>query len=148
MVSVDDIKKLRELSGAGIADCREALEATKGDMNKASEYLAKKGVEKAVKKGDRETRNGLVFSYVHGGKIGVVVNILCETDFVTKTEDFQNLGREVALQIASMDPKNVEELLEQANIRDSKVTISDMVKNVIGKLGENIKIGEFARIKI
>lgn len=148
MVSVDDIKKLRELSGAGIADCREALEATKGDMSKASEYLAKKGVEKAVKKGDRETRNGLVFSYVHGGKIGVVVNLLCETDFVTKTEDFQNLGREVALQIASMDPKNVEELLEQANIRDSKITISDMVKSVIGKLGENIKIGEFARIKI
>lgn len=148
MSSVDDIKKLRELTGAGIADCKEALEAGKGDLKKAEEYLKKRGIEKAAKKSDRETHQGRVFSYVHGGKIGVIVSLLCETDFVAKTEDFQNLGKEISLQIASMNPKNEEELLKQEYIRDSKLTIDAMIKAVIGKLGENIKLGDFKRIEI
>lgn len=148
MISVDQIKKLRELTGAGIADCREALEAAKGDLEKAVGYLKKKGVEKASKKSDRETHQGKVFSYVHGGKIGVLVSLLCETDFVAKTEDFETLGKEIALQIASMNPKDAAELLKQEYIRDSKLTIDDMIKAVIGKLGENIKVGEFSRIVV
>ena len=148
MISVDDIKKLRELTGAGIADCREALEEAKGDLKKAQEILKKKGIEKAEKKSDRETQQGRVFSYVHGGKIGVLVSLLCETDFVAKTEEFQNLGKEICLQIASMNPKDVKELETQEYIRDPKVTISDMIKTAIGKLGENIKVDEFRRIKI
>lgn len=145
---MDDIKKIRELTGAGIADCREALEATKGDLKEAAEFLKKKGIEKAAKKSDRETHQGKVFSYVHGGKIGVLVSLLCETDFVAKTQDFETLGKEIALQIASMNPKDTEELLKQEYIRDSKLTIDAMIKAVIGKLGENIRVGEFSRITV
>lgn len=148
MITVSDIKKLRELTGAGIADCREALEAAKGDLKKAQDYLKKKGIEKAEKKADRETHQGLVFSYVHGGKIGVLVSLLCETDFVAKTDEFQTLGKELCLQIASMKPKNVAELLKQEYIRDPQITIEEMIKGVIGKLGENIKIGEYGRISL
>ncbi len=148
MITVSDIKKLREMTGAGIADCREALEVAKGDREKAIEYLKKKGIEKAAKKGERETNHGIVFSYVHGGKIGVLVSLLCETDFVAKTDEFLNLGKEIALQVASMNPKDVKELLEQPNIRDPKLTVDDMIKAVIGKLGENIKIDRFERVTI
>ena len=88
MIKVDEIKKLREMTGAGIADCREALEVEKGDLKKAAEYLKKKGIEKALKKADRETHQGKVFSYVHGGKIGVLVSLLCETDVVVKQKEF------------------------------------------------------------
>lgn len=148
MISVNDIKKLRELTGAGIADCREALGEAKGDLKKAQGILKAKGIEKAEKKADRETHQGHVFSYVHGGKIGVLVSLLCETDFVAKTEEFQTLGKELCLQIASMDPKNTGELLKQEYIREPQTTIGEMVKTVIGKLGENIRIGEFCRIKV
>lgn len=148
MISVDLIKKLREKTGAGIADCRMALEETNGNLDKAVDVLKKKGLEKADKKSARETHQGRVFSYVHSGKIGVLVSLLCETDFVAKTEDFGNLGKEICLQVASMKPKDVEELLKQEYIRDPQTTISDMIKSVVGKLGENIKVGEFSRIQI
>jgi elongation factor Ts len=148
MVSIDLIKKLRETTGAGIADCREALEKSSGDQKKAEEIIRAKGLERATKKAERETHSGLVFSYVHSGKIGVLVTLLCETDFVAKTDDFLNLGKEICLQVASMNPKDTQELLKQESIRDPKLTINDMIKAVIGKLGENIKINEFARIVI
>lgn len=148
MVTVDDIKKLRELTGAGIADCREALSLSKGDEKKAIEIIHEKGFEKAAKKEGRETNQGRVFSYVHGGRIGVVVSLLCETDFVAKTDDFQNLGKEICLQIASMKPKDTKDLLAQEYIRDPKLTIGDMIKSVIGKLGENIKVDGFHRLTI
>lgn len=148
MISVDDIKKLRELTGAGVADCREALEVSGGDLKEAREYLKAKGIEKAEKKEGRETGQGKVFSYLHGGKIGVLVSLLCETDFVAKTDEFNELGKELCLQIASMNPKSTEELLNQEYIRDPSLTVDGMIKSVIGRLGENIKIGEFVRVKI
>lgn len=147
MIKVDDIKKLRELTRGGIADCREALEKTK-NLEEAVEYLKKKGLEKAEKKAVRETHQGRVFSYVHSGKIGVLVALLCETDFVAKTDEFNNLGKELCLQIASMNPENINQLLEQESIRDPKLIINDMIKTVIGKLGENIKIDGFTRVTI
>ncbi len=147
-VSVDQIKKLRELTGAGIADCREALEVANGKFEKAVEIIKEKGLEKASKKSGRETQEGRVFSYVNGGKVGVLVSLLCETDFVAKTDDFQTLGKELCLQIAAMAPKNVEELLKQESIRDPKVTIETMIKSVIGKLGENLKVAEFSRVTV
>ncbi len=149
MISVDLIKKLRGLPGAGVVDCREALEKSGGDLKNAMAYLRSRGMEKAEKKADRDTGCGRVFSYVHAtGKVGVVLSLLCETDFVARTDEFLNLGKELCLQIASMTPSNVKELLKQEYIRDNKMTISDMIKQVIGKLGENIKVGEFHRTQI
>lgn len=147
MIKINDIKKLREITGAGIADCREALERTKS-FEEAIEFLKKKGLEKAEKKAGRDTGCGRVFSYVHNGKIGVLVSLLCETDFVAKTDEFNNLGKELCLQIASMNPKDTEELLKQEYIRDPQIKIGDMIKEVIGKLGENIKVNEFTRVTI
>lgn len=148
MVNIDDLKKLREETGAGIADVRQALEEAAGDTAKAKEILKQKGLDKAAKKAEREVKAGLVEVYSHAGRVGVAVEVLCETDFVAKTEDFKNLAHEIALQIASMNPGNVEELLAQEYIRDSSITIAGLVKSVIGKLGENIQVGKFARISL
>lgn len=147
-MNIDLIKKLREQTGAGIVDCREALEEAKGSMDKAKEILKKKGLDKAVKKSDREVKAGVVETYSHGGKVGVLVELLCETDFVAKTEDFKALAHELALQVASMNPSSVEDLLAQEYIRDNAQTVDQLVKSVSGKLGENIKVGRFERIAL
>lgn len=146
MVNTEDIKKLREETGAGIADCKEALSESGGDIAKAKEWLKQKGFDRAAKKAEREVGNGVVEVYSHGGRVGVAVEVLCETDFVAKTEDFKNLSHEIALQIASMNPENVEQLLAQDYIRDNSQTIGDLIKSVVGKLGENIQVGKFSRI--
>ena len=108
-VSVDDIKKLRELTGVGLTDAKKALVETDGDFDKALEAMRKKGLTKAEKKGDREAREGLIESYVHSGRIGVVVEVNCETDFVARLDDFKTLAHEIAMQIAAMSPKYVSE---------------------------------------
>lgn len=147
-VTAQQIKDLREKTQAGFSDCKMALEESGGDMKKAEEILRKKGFEKAAKKSDRETKAGLVEAYVHAGRIGVLVSLLCETDFVARTDEFKHLAHEIALQVSSMDPKNVEALLKQDYIRDPGKTIEDLVKETIAKLGENIQIGEFKRSEI
>ena len=147
-IKIEDLKKLREETGAGIADVRASLEEAEGNVKKAKEIIKQKGFVKAAKKADREVRNGLVEVYSHQGKVGVVVELLCETDFVAKTEDFKNLVHDIALQIASMNPKDKEELLKQEYIRDGSLTIDALIKSVIGKLGENIQIGKFSRIEL
>ena len=108
-VSVDDIKKLRELTGVGLTDAKKALVETDGDFDKALEAMRKKGLIKAEKKGDREAREGLIEGYVHSGRIGVVVEVNCETDFVARLDDFKTLAHEIAMQIAAMSPKYVSE---------------------------------------
>lgn len=108
-VSIDDIRKLKELSGIGLTDAKLALVEANGDFDKALEALRKKGVTKAEKKGDREAREGLIDSYVHGGRIGVIVEVNCETDFVARTDGFKSFVHEIALQIASMSPTYVSE---------------------------------------
>jgi translation elongation factor Ts len=108
-VSVDDIKKLRELTGVGLTDAKKALVETDGDFDKALEAMRKKGLTKAEKKGDREAREGLIESYVHSGRIGVVVEVNCETDFVARLDDFKTLAHEIAMQIAAMSPQYVSE---------------------------------------
>ncbi len=151
MVKVDikQLKKLRDETSASIADCRKALEETGGDYKKALEWIKKRGIEKASKKADRETSQGIIDSYIHqGGKIGVLVEIACETDFVAKTDEFKNLSHEVAMQISAMNPKSVDSLLKQDYIRDGSQTIEDLVKSAIGKLGENITVKRFARFEI
>ena len=149
MADVKLIKQLREETQASIADCRKALEESGEDYKKAIEWLKKRGIEKAEKKADRETAQGLVEAYVHqNGKVGVLVEVLCETDFVARTDEFKSLCHEVAMQVAAMDPKNVESLLKQEYIRDGSVTIEQLVKQSIAKLGENVVIKSFSRIEI
>jgi len=108
-VSIDDIKKLKELSGIGLTDAKNALVEAGGDFDKALEALRKKGVTKAEKKGDREAREGIIDSYVHGGRIGVIVEVNCETDFVARTDNFKSFAHNIALQVASMSPVYVSE---------------------------------------
>lgn len=147
-MNLENIKKLREQTGAGIADCKEALKESNGDIEKAKEYLKKKGFEKGAKKGDREVKAGIIDVYSHGGKVGVLVELLCETDFVGRTEDFKNLAHELSLQIASMNPPSVEDLLAQEYIRDNSLTVDQLIKSIISKLGENIQVGRFERIAL
>lgn len=148
-ISATQIKELRELTQAGFADCKNALEEAEGDMKKAQEILRKKGFEKAAKKGDRATGQGLVESYVHqNGKVGVLVSLLCETDFVARTDEFKFLAHEIAMQVAAMNPKDTAALLKQEYIRDGSRTINDLVTETIAKLGENIQLGDFKRSEI
>jgi len=143
------IKQLRDETQAGVIDCREALIESKGDFKKAKEILQKKGFEKANKKAGRETGQGIIDSYIHqNGKVGVLLEILCETDFVARTEEFKNLSHEIAMQIAAMNPKNEKTLLEQDYIRDSSKKIKDLVAESIAKLGENMTVGRFSRFEI
>ncbi len=159
-MDIKDIKKIREQTGAGIADVKKALEAArelveakkKGYseevVKKALEILKQKGLDKAISKSEREVKAGVVDVYSHGGKVGVLVELLCETDFVARTDDFKNLAHELTLQIASMKPSSVEELLNQEYIRDNSMTVDQLVKSVVGKLGENIRVGKFERIAL
>ena len=140
-ITVDQIKKLREETGAGIMDVRKALTESAGDTAKAKAWLEAKGMKRAAEKSERETEAGYVFSYVHfNGKIGSLVKLACETDFVAKTEDFQALGKEIAMQVASMKPANVEELLKQDYLKDTSKTIEALIKLISGKTGENIRV--------
>ncbi|MBI2011897.1 translation elongation factor Ts [Candidatus Daviesbacteria bacterium] len=147
-ISIGDIKKLRGETGAGIANCRAALNDSNGDFNKAKEILKQKGLDKAAEKFDREVKAGVVETYSHGGKVGVIVEVLCESDFVAKTDEFKNLAHELALQVASMKPESVSDLLAQEYIRDNSLTVDGLIKGVVSKLGENIQVGRFERVEL
>ena len=143
---LDKIKQLRENPGAGVMDAKRALEEAKGDMAKAEELIAQRGLTKAANKADREVKSGRVYAYIHStGRVGAMVEVACETDFVAKTDDFGTLCKEIAMQVASMDPADVEELLKQDYIRDGGKKIDDLIKALIAKTGENIKIIRFVR---
>ncbi len=190
-INKDLVKDLREKSGAGMGDCLKALQETGGDMEKAMEVLRKKGIASADKRGARTAKEGLVYAYIHGGgKVGTMVEVNCETDFVARTREFEELCKEVAMQVAAMAPRylkreevpaevvakekeiykeqmadqkkpaNVIEkiiegklekfykdncLLEQAYIKDDSKNIDTVVKEAIGKIGENIVVKRFSR---
>lgn len=147
--SIDLLKKLREETSAGVSDCRQALEDAKGDYEKAKKLIIERGLEKASKKEGKETSQGLIEAYIHGnGKVGVLVDLRCETDFVARTDEFKALAHELTLQIAAMSPKDVKELLESAYIRDAKLSMQDLVKQTIAKVGENITIAKFTRMQL
>jgi elongation factor Ts len=140
------IIKLREKTQAGVMDARRALIEAKGDLRRAEELLGSWGVNKAAKKADRVTGSGVIEAYTHGdGKIGVMVELACETDFVAKTAEFKSLAHELALQIAAMDPTSVDELLSQEFIKDPSRSIRDLVTATIAKTGENVQIKRFQR---
>ncbi|MCD4691084.1 translation elongation factor Ts [bacterium] len=193
-ISAVQVKELRQKTGAGIMDCKEALAATDGNTNEAADYLRKKGMLKAAKRAERKTGDGIVASYVHAGaKLAVLVEIMCETDFVARTDEFQTFAKDIAMHIAAANPRVVSRedlpadildkereifraqalesgkpekivdkivdgriekfyseacLLEQSFVKDSDITIEDLVKQMIGKLGENMRIGRFVRLKL
>lgn len=144
----EDIIRLREETGAGMMDCKRALDDAEGDMEKAKQLIFERGFAKAEKKGERKTGAGYLEAYIHGGRIGVLLEVRCETDFVAKNESFKTLAHAIALQIASMNPQTVEELLTQPFIKDPLKTVSDYVVQAIATLGENIKIERFCRYEI
>ena len=188
------VKELRSQSGAGIMECKSALKETQGDLEEAITFLRKKGLAKADKKSDRQTSEGVIGSYIHqGGKVGVMLELNCETDFVANTPDFQTLVKDIAMHIAAAKPRfatrgevtegvlekereifahqakesgkpeNIIEkivtgkmekfyeencVLEQPFIKDTNVTIGELIKQKIALLGENINIGQFSRFEI
>lgn len=148
-VSMDQIKQLREETGTGVMEAKKALEQANGDMNKAKEIVHERGLAKAEKKADRETKEGFVGSYIHTtGKVAAMVTLLCETDFVARNDEFRELAREVAMQAASMQPESVEELMQMEYIRNGKLTIEALIKTLSAKVGENITVGEFHVVRI
>ena len=146
---MDKIKELRAETGAGIMDAKKALEEAAGDMNKAKEIITAKGLARAESKSDREVHSGKVYCYTHGGgTAAAMVEVACETDFVAKTPEFEALCKEIALQIVSMDPKDVENLLKMDYIRDGSKTMDQLIKELSGKTGELIRVTRFARFKL
>lgn len=148
MVEKQDLIVLRKKTGAGVMECKRILQECGGDMAKAEKELKKLGLAAAEKKKDRITAQGLIETYNHNNKIGVLLEINCETDFVAKNDDFKDFAHKVAMQIASMEPKDVSSLLEQDSIFESEVSIDDQLKNLILKTGENIKISRFIRYQL
>jgi elongation factor Ts len=163
-VTTEQVKELREITGAGVMDCKRALIEANGNKEKAIEILRERGLSVAEKKADRTTEQGLVECYIHaGGRIGAMVEVNCETDFVARTGDFRALARELAMQVAATGPVCVsaedmpsdaeggpEEvcLLNQPYIRDPGRTVQDIVNDVIAKTGENVQVRRFARFEL
>ncbi|KKQ69396.1 MAG: Elongation factor Ts [Candidatus Shapirobacteria bacterium GW2011_GWE1_38_92] len=146
---IEQVKKLRVELGVGIMEIKSALEEAKGDEKKAREILKEKGFKKAEKKAEREIKAGRVATYTHStGQVGVMVELLCETDFVARNEEFMTVARDLCLQIAAMNPKSVKELLEMEFIKDPTVKIKDLVTGLVAKFGENIKVGRMERFEV
>ncbi|MBI4089422.1 MAG: translation elongation factor Ts [Candidatus Levybacteria bacterium] len=149
MADLELLKKLRLETSISLADCRKALEETNNNYKEALVWLRKQGLEKAAKKAERKTPQGLIESYIHqNGRVGALVEILCETDFVARTDEFKNLVHEICMQVAAINPKDIDELLKEEYIRDSSMTIGNLIKSTIAKLGENIVIKRFQRFEI
>jgi elongation factor Ts len=193
-ITAEQVKKIRELTGASVVECRKALESANGEMEKALEYLRKSGKERAQKKAERETKEGVIAAYIHSNKkIGALVEVRCETDFVAKNSNFQELAHDIAMQVAAMSPKYIslddvskkekEEYAESARkelsceqkpakiiekivagktakyfsqqclmsqqfIKNSDITVEDLIKEKISKIGENIRIERIVRFEI
>jgi len=148
-ITTEQVKKLREKCGAGVMECRRALEETAGKEEKALELIKKKGLEVAEEKKERATSQGVIECYTHGGgRVVSVVELLCETDFVARNEEFRAVAHELAMQVAAMKPKSVKALLEQAYIREPNLTVIDLINGLISKIRENIRVGRIARFEI
>jgi len=148
-INVDLIKKLREQTGAGVMDVKKVLEETAGDLEKAAKILMEKGLAKIEKRADKAAGEGLVFSYIHAGsKVGSLLMLGCETDFVARTEEFQKLGKEIAMQVATEDYANVSALMDAEYVRDGSKKVSDLIGATVAKLGEKIEIKAFTRYSI
>ncbi len=148
-IDIEMIKKLREQTGAGVMDAKKVLEETAGDFEKAVKILMEKGLAKIEKRADKSAGEGLVFSYIHSGaKVGSLLMLGCETDFVAKTEEFQKLGKEIAMQVATEDYVDTQALMDAEYVRDAGKKIKDLIGETVAKLGEKIEIRAFTRYSI
>ncbi len=165
-INAAQVRELRARTGVGIMDCRKALAEAGGDLERAVDLLRTRGLAAAEEKAGRATREGLVDAYIHGnGRLGALVEVNCETDFVARTEDFRRLARELAMQVAATDPRYLSRedvaeeartdpliketiLLEQPYIRDAGRTVQDLITETVAKVGENIQVRRFARFKV
>ena len=163
-ISTAQIKELREMTGAGIMDSKRALEAADGDIKAAAQTLMEKGLASAAKRAGREAGEGVIEAYIHtGSRVGSLVELNCETDFVARTPEFKALARDLAMQVAAMSPRYVDResipedvgdvsedeiLLDQMYIRDNSVKVADLVTEMVSKVGENVKVGRIERFAL
>ena len=163
-VTVELVRSLREQTGAGILECKKALEASQGDLDKAAEELRLKGFAQAAKRSGRSTNQGLVEAYVHtGGRLGALVELGCETDFVARTSEFKELAHDIAMQVVAMAPDYLDEadmeegdtrpvaqvsLLQQPFIKDNSCSVGEMVQELAAKVGENVRVLRFTRLAL
>ena len=144
-----DVQRLRAETNAGVMDCKRALEDASGDYEKAKGLLKERGLAAVAKKSGREAKEGVIASYIHaGGRKGALVEIASETDFVARSPEFGKLAQEIAMQVAAMSPKDVDELLAQAYIRDGSKTIKDLVTTLAASVGENVSVRRIQRFAI
>ncbi|GAH59901.1 unnamed protein product [marine sediment metagenome] len=149
MIKANQVKQLRDKTNASMMDCKKALTEAKGDGEKALKILQKKGQLIAMKKSGREAEQGIIEAYIHSNKkIGVLLELKCETDFVARNEEFKGLAHDLAMHVAAMDPENEKSLLKEPFIKNEEITVKDLIDEKIAKLGENIKIGEFIRYEL
>lgn len=144
----EQIKKLRKTTGAGMMKCKKALTESGGDFDKAVQIIQEIGLVIAEKKSERKTGAGLLKSYIHNERVGVLLELRTETDFVARSEPFRALAHELAMQIAAMEPKDVDNLLDQAYIKDETISVNDLIKATVAKVGENIKVERFCRYEL
>lgn len=148
-VSIDVIKELREATQMSFGQIRTALEESGGDKQMALDLLKKKGQAMAEKKSSRSTGEGVIEAYIHSTrKVASVVELLCETDFVARNPEFTHLAHDIAMHVAAMQPSDEQELMSQPFVKDQSLSVQDLIHQAVGKLGENIKIGRFARFEI
>ncbi|MDD5430665.1 MAG: translation elongation factor Ts [Candidatus Pacebacteria bacterium] len=148
MAKTEDIQKLREMTGAGVMDCMKALKDANGDFDKAQELINERGLIKAEKKSSRTTGAGILESYIHNERVGVLLELRCETDFAAHSDPFKELAHNLVMHIAAMDPENVEALLAQPYVKDESLTVENFIKQTTAKVGENIQVGRFMRYEL
>lgn len=145
---LDKIQKLREMTGAGVLECQKAMKEAGGDLDKALALIRESGFVRAESRKERKTGAGLLHSYIHNNRVGVLLELRTETDFVSRSKDFHDLAHDLTMQIASMNPTDVAELLKQVYIKDESLKVEGLVKQYISKLGENIQIERFTRYEL
>lgn len=145
---LNDIQKLRDITGIGVMECKKAFEEAGGDFDKAIAIIHERGLARAEKKSERATGAGILQSYIHNERVGVLIELRCETDFVAKNPIFKELAHNLAMHIAAMGPVDINDLLKQAYVRDESLTVDNLIKQVIAKMGENIKVEKFCRYEI
>ncbi len=144
----EQIQKLRDITGAGVMECKKALDEAGGDFDKAVAVIHERGLVKAETKKERATGSGILESYIHNERVGVLLELRCETDFVARNSLFKELAHNLCMHIAAMNPENIDVLLKQAYVKDESMTVEELIKQTIAKSGENIKVERFCRYEV